>query len=51
MQLDGERAVAEEVLLHHRVGRVRDVKQGPDGMLWLLEDARSASIYRLEPVP
>jgi len=51
VQLDGERAVAEEVLLHRRVGRVRDVKQGPDGMLWLLEDARSASIYRLEPVP
>ena len=51
VQLDGERAVAEEVLLQRRVGRVRDVKQGPDGMLWLLEDARSASIYRLEPVP
>ncbi len=51
VQLDGERAVAEEVLLQRRVGRVRDVKQGPDGMLWLLEDARNASIYRLEPVP
>ena len=51
VQLDGERAVAEEVLLQGRVGRVRDVKQGPDGMLWLLEDARNASIYRLEPVP
>ena len=51
VQLDGERAVAEEVLLHRRVGRVRDVKQGPDGMLWLLEDARNGSIYRLEPVP
>ena len=51
VQLYGERAVAEEVLLHRRVGRVRDVKQGPDGMLWLLEDARNGSIYRLEPVP
>ena len=51
VQLDGERAVAEEVLLHRRVGRVRDVKQGPEGMLWLLEDARNGSIYRLEPVP
>ena len=50
VQLDGERAVAEEVLLQGRVGRVRDVKQGPDGMLWLLEDARNGSIYRLEPV-
>lgn len=50
VQLDGERTVAEEVLLNRRVGRVRDVKQGPDGMLWLLEDARNGSIYRLEPV-
>ena len=49
VQLDGERAIAEEVLLQGRVGRVRDVKQGPDGMLWLLEDARRGSIYRLEP--
>ena len=49
VQLDGERVVAQEVLLQRRVGRVRDVKQGPDGMLWLLEDARRGSIFRLEP--
>ncbi len=49
VRLDGERAVAQEVLLQDRVGRVRDVRQGPDGMLWLLEDARRGSIFRLEP--
>lgn len=49
VQLDGERVAAQEVLLQGRVGRVRDVKQGPDGMLWLLEDARRGSIFRLEP--
>lgn len=49
VQLDGERVVAQEVLLQGRVGRVRDVKQGPDGLLWLLEDARRGSIFRLEP--
>ncbi len=60
VRLDGERAVAQEVLLQDRVGRVRDVRQGPDGMLWLLEDARlggdgargaadGGSIFRLEP--
>lgn len=49
VRLDGERAVAQEVLLQNRVGRVRDVRQGPDGMLWLLEDARPGSVFRLEP--
>lgn len=49
VQLDGERVAAQEVLLQGRVGRVRDVKQGPDGLLWLLEDARRGSIFRLEP--
>lgn len=49
VRLDGERAISQEVLVRDVVGRVRDVKQGPDGMLWLLEDARRASIYRLEP--
>lgn len=49
VRLDGERAVGQEVLLQDRVGRVRDVRQGPDGMLWLLEDAGRGSIFRLEP--
>ena len=29
--------------------RVRDVEQGPDGALWLLEDARPGGLYRLAP--
>ena len=29
--------------------RVRDVEQGPDGALWLLEDARAGGLYRLTP--
>ena len=49
VQLDGERVVAQEVLVRGLVGRVRDVKQGPDGFLWLLEDASRGSVYRLEP--
>ena len=50
VEFDGERAVAEEILLEDLVGRIRDVKQGPNGMLWVLEDARRGSIYRLEPI-
>ncbi len=29
--------------------RVRDVEQGPDGALWLLEDANPGGLYRLLP--
>ena len=29
--------------------RVRDVEQGPDGALWLLEDAKGGGLYRLTP--
>lgn len=50
--LDGERVVREEVLLPG-IGRVRDVRQGPDGFLYLAVEARDGvrtPIVRLEPV-
>ncbi len=31
--------------------RVRDVEQGPDGALWLLEDAKPGGLYRFVPKP
>jgi glucose/arabinose dehydrogenase len=34
-----------------RIGqRVRDVRQGPDGLLYVLTDESSGSLIRLEPV-
>lgn len=50
VELDGDRVVAEEVLLEWAIGRVRDVRQGPDGMIYLLTDESNAGLYRLEPV-
>jgi glucose/arabinose dehydrogenase len=48
--LDGTRVVKQEVLLKDR-GRIRAVKQGRDGYLYLLVDApREATMLRLEPV-
>ena len=41
--------VGQEVLLEGSVGRIRDVRQGPDGRLWLLTDERRGALYRLEP--
>ncbi|RUO25492.1 pyrroloquinoline-quinone glucose dehydrogenase [Aliidiomarina minuta] len=46
---DGEVTHREE-LLDETVGRIRDVRQGPDGYLYLLTDEGEAGVYRLEPV-
>ena len=51
--LDGERVVHEERLLEDRYGRIRDVRTGPDGLLYLLTDAPAplGAVLRLEPAP
>lgn len=49
LKLDGERVVAEERLLQG-IGRVRDVRMGPDGLVYLLTDAADGQLLRLEPV-
>lgn len=50
LERDGEAIVSQEVLLDNRVGRIRDVRQGPDGKLYILTDERNGSLYRLEPL-
>jgi len=47
--LEDGRVVREEVLLENMVGRIRDVRQGPDEMLYVLTDAADGGIYRIEP--
>jgi glucose/arabinose dehydrogenase len=49
LQLDGERVIGEERLLQGALGRIRDVRQGPDGFLYLLTDSDKGRIVRLEP--
>jgi glucose/arabinose dehydrogenase len=49
LRLDGEKVVKEERMLVGTLGRIRDVRQGPDGLLYLLVDSSSGAIVRLEP--
>jgi glucose/arabinose dehydrogenase len=49
LELEGERVVREERLLTGEVGRIRDVRQGPDGYLYLLTDEQKGKLLRLEP--
>ncbi len=49
LELDGEKVVREERLLEDELGRIRDVRQGPDGLLYLLTDERDGQLVRLIP--
>lgn len=52
LSVDGRRVYAQETLAQG-VGRIRDVRQGPDGFIYLVLDNRgegTKSVVRLEPV-
>lgn len=49
LELDGARVVKEDRLLPELRQRVRDVRQGPDGFIYLLTDDRDGQLLRLVP--
>ncbi len=49
LELDGDRVVHEERLLGERGQRIRDVRQGPDGALYVLVDAPDGKLLRIAP--
>ena len=50
MELDGDTVVHQERLLGSLRQRVRDVRQGPDGLLYVLTDETDGQLLRLEPL-
>ncbi len=49
VRLDGEKFVEDEFMLAGSVPRIRDVRVGPDGLVYLLTDTPDGAILRLEP--
>jgi glucose/arabinose dehydrogenase len=49
LTLDGEKVTGEERLLQNLNEQIRDVRQGPDGALWLLTDNSAGRILRVTP--
>lgn len=47
--LEDDVVVHEEELLLGTVGRIRDVREGPDGAIYLLSDEENGALYRVEP--
>jgi glucose/arabinose dehydrogenase len=49
LELDGRQVVREELLLTGLRSRIRDVRQGPDGWLYILTDSADGQLMRLTP--
>jgi glucose/arabinose dehydrogenase len=49
LELDGEKVASEEKLLAGFGARIRDVREAPDGTIWLLTDHRDGKVLRLVP--
>jgi len=49
LDIGGNRVLGERRLLEGELGRIRDVRQGPDGFLYVLTDDPEGYLYRLMP--
>jgi glucose/arabinose dehydrogenase len=49
LEINGDRVVAEEKLLRDRCKRIRDVRQGPDGFIYVITDEANGEILRIGP--
>ncbi len=50
LELKDNKVAHEERLLTGEFGRIRDVRQGPDGFIYLLTDSSNGKLLRLNPV-
>jgi glucose/arabinose dehydrogenase len=49
LTLDGDKVTGQEVLLEDLGERIRAVKSGPDGLIYVLTDSYDGQLLRLEP--
>jgi glucose/arabinose dehydrogenase len=49
LEVKGDKVVKEEKLLQDLKQRIRDVREGPDGLLYLLTDHDDGQLIRLRP--
>ncbi|HVK94274.1 MAG TPA: PQQ-dependent sugar dehydrogenase [Noviherbaspirillum sp.] len=51
LEMQGDKVVKEEKLLQNLRQRIRDVREGPDGLLYVLTDESNGQLIRLRPAP
>jgi len=50
LEMEGNRVASQEILLRGLRQRIRDVRTGPDGYIYVLTDSRKGRLLRLQPV-
>ncbi len=50
LEMKNNKVVKEERLINGEVGRIREVQQGPDGLLYIITDETNGKIVRIKPV-
>lgn len=46
--IEDDEVVHMEELLHGKIGRIRDVREGPNGHIYVLTDESEGGLYRME---
>lgn len=49
LTVEGDQVAEAERLLPGEFGRIRDIRNGPDGALWFATDASDGALYRIVP--
>ncbi|MBF0195028.1 MAG: PQQ-dependent sugar dehydrogenase [Magnetococcales bacterium] len=49
LKMEGNKVIKEERYLKEKVGRIRDVRTGKDGYIYILTDKRNGQLLRLQP--
>lgn len=49
LTIENGNIVEDEILIEGKIGRIRDVRMGPDGNLYLLTDEEDGGLFKLEP--
>jgi glucose/arabinose dehydrogenase len=49
LEVDGDKVIKEERLLQALGQRIRDVREGPDGAIWLVTDSAAGRVLRVSP--
>ena len=50
LEINAGQVIHEERLLNGDFGRIRDVRLGPDELIYLLTDSPNGQLLRLEPI-
>ncbi len=49
MTVSGDKVVSQERMFTKALGRIRDVRNGPDGAIYLVIDSNNGALLRVEP--